>query len=253
MIKVCVFSKDSFLFKEIEDNLKSDVLLDNINEETEISKKLDSEILIILNEIASAKEILQNFRGLIFDLTGIAKNLGLKSLELIEPSVYLLYKYFGEQIDCIKGNIYYPVCIYGKAGIDDLINQTKDIFAFTNTECKILDKRLPFNALLGMGYNRSGIGEYISRFNSDVPNNFDLRLLPLSTFMIIDIYKPLNVEIYGEYLESEISVIDALNNGGENKSHNLFLMDEERATIVADYLKVIVEQIDEKINEYRGA
>jgi len=250
MKKVCVFCKDNFLFKEIEDNLKSEVILDNVSEESEINNKLDWDVLIILSEFKEAKDTLKNFTGLIFDLTGVIKDLGIKSLQLLEPSVYLLHKYFGKHLDSIKGSIYYPVCIYGKAGVDDLINQTKDIFTFNTSECKVLNRRLPFNAILGMGYSRNGIKEYILRFDSNIAKNFDMRLLPLSTFMIIDIYKPEYIDIYGDHLESEISVIEALNDAGDNTASKLFVIDEERATIVADYLKVIVEQIDEKLDEY---
>ncbi|MBC7197424.1 MAG: hypothetical protein H5U39_09240, partial [Deferribacterales bacterium] len=93
------------------------------------------------------------------------------------------------------------------------------------------------------GFGQNGLKEYISRFSDTIINNFDLRLLPFSTYMIIDIYKPYNVEIYSDYLEKEIALSDILH----DTTHKIYLMDDERATIVADYLKLISEQITEKI------
>jgi len=245
MKNIGVFSKDNFMYKELEDfTTDSSFILEQIADENQINDISDYDMFIVLSDFnEKLVNLIKNYNGTILDLTGVVKNYYNNTEDIVEPSVYLLEKYFGESLDVLKGNIYYPTSIFGKAGIDDLVNQTKDIFTFGNTEPKILKESIPFNAILGMGFGQNGLKDYISRFNDTIIANFDLRLLPFSTYMIIDIFNPYDVEIYTDYLEEEIALSGALH----DRTHRIYLIDDDRATIVADYLKLISEQIVEKI------
>ncbi|MBZ4644120.1 MAG: hypothetical protein JG767_1729 [Deferribacteraceae bacterium] len=244
MKNVGVFSKEYFLYKELEEALNdTDVILNLVSSESNIDINFD--IFVILSDFGDGLvDYLKKFEGLVLDLTGIARNYSNNVEDILEPAVYIIEKYFGHSVENLKGNIYFPVSIYGKAGIDDLINQTKDIFTFGNSQPKILKDKMPFNCVLGLGAGESGIKNYIQRFSHEVATNFDLRLLPFSTYMIVDIFKPFNVEIYGDFLDETFSVSEVL----LNDSHKLFLIDDERVTIVADYLRLLIEQVKEKIN-----
>ncbi|UOD34617.1 hypothetical protein DSN97_10790 [Deferribacteraceae bacterium V6Fe1] len=250
MKNIGVFSKDNFLYKELEEfTSDGNIILEQIADEEEIQDITAYDVFIVLSDFnEKLVNVIKNYNGTVLDLTGVVKNYYNNTEDIVEPSVYLLEKYFGDSLDAIKGNIYYPTCIFGKAGIDDLVNQTKDIFTFGNTEPKILKSSIPFNAILGMGFGQNGLKEYISRFGDTIISNFDLRLLPFSTYMIIDIFKPFNVEIYSDYLEEEIALSGILH----DRTHKIYLIDDDRVTIVADYLKLISEQILEKIKFNMG-
>lgn len=250
MKNIAVFSKDNFLYKELEDFASdSRFIFEQIAGEDQIHNIMDYDLFIVLSDFNhKLVNLIKNYNGPVLDLTGVAKSYHNNTEDIVEPSVYLLEKYFCDSLGLLKGNIYFPACIFGKAGIDDLVNQTKDIFTFGSTESKILKGSIPFNAILGMGFGQNGLKEYISRFNDTIVSNFDLRLLPFSTYMIIDIFKPYDVEIYTDYLKEEVTLSEELN----GRTHKIYLIDDERVTIIADYLNVISEEILEKIKFILG-
>lgn len=250
MKNIAVFSKDNFLYKELEDFAShTSFIFEQIAGEDQIHNIMDYDLFIVLSDFnEKLVNLIKNYNGPVLDLTGVAKSYHNNTEDIVEPSVYLLEKYFCDSLDVLKGNIYFPTCIFGKAGIDDLVNQTKDIFTFANTESKILKGSIPFNAILGMEFGHNGLKEYISRFNDTIISNFDLRLLPFSTYMIIDIFKPYDVEIYTDYLKEEVTLSGELH----GRTHKIYLIDDERVTIIADYLNVISEEILEKIKLILG-
>ena len=252
MVKVLVFSYDALISKEIEESLEECLTVYCVSEESSLESLCDDDsIIVLLSEFTSKiGNFIRNKSLDVIDFTGLADKYSSKSLAVYEPSVYLLRSFFGGYLNEIKGNIYYPVSVFGKAGLDDLVEQTRSIFTMTSSESKILDFNIPFNGKIGYGFGNSSILRYIESHDHTIAQNFDLRLMPFSTNMVIDVFKP-------EYVETDLPHLDrcvdiSLELSNSDSGFVAFELDSQRVTMLGDYIKIIKKQVIDRIIEITG-
>lgn len=252
MTKILIFSIDTLVSKEIEDSLSEYFTVSCVSEESSFENVCDEDlVVVILSEFTSKLgNFLRKSSVDVIDFTGLADSYTSRCLPVSEPSVYLLEQIFGSYISEIRGNIYYPASVFGKAGIDDLIEQTRSIFTMTSNENKILDFNIPFNGKIGYGFGNSSLLKYIESYNYTIPQNFDLRLIPFSTNLVIDVFKPEYMEIDLPHLNRCVDISSELSDS--QSGFVAFEIDNQRITVLADYIKVIKKQVFDKITEITG-
>ncbi len=98
--------------------------------ETDLSSIADAEVLILLAKPINDKEnIIKKFDGTVIDITGYEFNNDVEVFKIDEP-VRKVLKNIAVPVSDVTVTISLPVCIYGKHGVEDLMQQTRSIFSF---------------------------------------------------------------------------------------------------------------------------
>ena len=207
-----------------------------------VSEILKTDCLIVLTDVSNILDKIKTYRGKIIDFTGYIKNVCDNVYDILDPINYIANLLF-QNIDQVSGNVYLPLAAFGKAGIEELLNQVKNVYNFVNNRKSYLGVNLPFNVIFLDRCSNSIIKNYINYIRERVPSSFSLRLLPVMTGFIIDFF-------YNDYNEPDISNIEVLDNypdlvnvTNEKKITGIYNNDGYTLTIVADYIDVIVRQI----------
>ncbi|MGA1845977.1 hypothetical protein [Deferribacter abyssi] len=257
MLKVGIFANDSLLLSELVETLNHRGLsiLTNIYTEQgfldsmdnsdfvdikSIPEKFNDDVLIVLSDISKYIERLKGFERKVVDFSRTVR--GVRYVSYIsEPILYCL-----EQIDIDESDVFaiinVPAAVFGKAAVDDLLNQTRDIFSFTRSECKVFDKMLPFNYFF-IRENDHIFKNYLLFLKENLEIDFELRMLPVSTGFVIDIYG--ECEIDDDKIFSE-RFVGSLQDALESEKVSYF-KNNKKITLVGDYLKVIINQILDEI------
>ncbi|MDY6820629.1 MAG: hypothetical protein SVN78_03285 [Deferribacterota bacterium] len=220
---------------------KSNINDSNLVKVGSVKEILETDCLIILCDINSIKDIIKSYRGTIIDFTGYVGNLTEKVIQIEDPLVYILNKLF-EDLSDISGNIYLPVAIFGKMGVEELLKQMQDLFNFNTAKDSFYNLNLPFNVIFLDNLDISPIKNYIAYIKERIDADFSYRLLPVMSGIIMDIFSVREPYLNGiEYVDTYNDLVSLVNNKDMSivkKGVNFYSL-----TIACDYIKVIVKQI----------
>jgi hypothetical protein len=207
-----------------------------------IKEIMETDCLVILTDVNNIIGKIKKYKGKIIDFTGYLKDVCDNVYEVHDPINYIINLLF-QDINNISGNVYLPLAIFGKAGIEELLNQVKNVYNFINNREKYLGVNLPFNVIFLDRCSNSVIRNYVNYMREKIPSSFSLRLLPVMTGFIIDFF-------YNDNNEPDITNIELLsdhyelvNITNEKKIIGIYNNTGCALTIVADYIDIIVRQI----------
>lgn len=210
----------------------------------------EEEILIVLSDPQADMEFLKEFDGSVIDFTGTFADV-LDEVYLIEdPVAYIL-----NSLECDKSYVdavaTLPASVFGKSGIDDLLTQTRELFAFTNAETKVFDNRLAFNMFIS-DLDQGILSGYRQKLKQDTEVDVNCRMIPVSTGFVLDVYfkKDVNSNFTFSYTfdrncETLADIVS------ENNIVTLQTTDR-RASFAGDYIRVIVRQITDALKDITG-
>ncbi len=112
-----------------------------VNEAGKISEE---EILIVLSDPQADVETIRKFDGTVIDMTGTFEGL-MDEVYVVEDPVAYILNMVADDKEGVEAVATLPAAVFGKSGIDDLLSQTRELFAFTNAETKVFENRLAFN------------------------------------------------------------------------------------------------------------
>ena len=107
--------------------------LNILNVKTSVSLLKDAELLIMLAKPLNDDGIFKNFDGTIIDITGYEFSKEAEVFQIYEP-VRKILRNIAVPIADVSVVLSLPVCIYGKHGVEDLMQQTRSIFTFDEAE-----------------------------------------------------------------------------------------------------------------------
>jgi hypothetical protein len=207
-----------------------------------VEEILKTECLIILTDIEHIIDKIKSYNGKIIDFTGYLKNTCKNVYDIYEPVIYIINQLFLDT-SRVSGNIYLPVAVFGKAGVEELLNQMKNVYNFVNNRKSYLGVNLPFNIVF-LDYCSSGvIKNYVAYMRKQIPSTFSLRLLPVMTGLIADFFYNYNEEPDLSSVELIDDRSDFINLINEKKIFAIHNPETFTITIIADYINIIVSQI----------
>ncbi len=164
---------------------------------------LETECIIVLTDVGVFVNEFNSYPKKIIDFTGHLKKIDNNGNvhSVLDPISYIINLLFLD-IDNISGNIYLPLAVFGKAGIDELISQTKNVFNFINNKKRYLDVNMPFNVIFLDNCRGSVIKNYVAYIRRQIPPSFSLRLIPVMTGIIADFFYSYNNEQYFVFLNT---------------------------------------------------
>lgn len=208
----------------------------------------DSDILIVLSDPTDDIEAIREFDGDIVDFTG---TFGGDEVYSIEEPIACIINAMMVKPDETEAVATVPAAVFGKNGIDDMINQTRELFSFTTPETKVFDERLAFNMFFS-DKSEGLLAGYRQKVAADTGIDVDIRMAPVSTGFVLDVYfkKDVNKEFSNitDIVGFVPSLADAVNTGRPivlSQSRN-------RVSIAGDYLNVITGQIVEALKDIIG-
>lgn len=262
-----VYANENLLLSELLERLEADMplleisvyagtLMENsittstgeysVNPPSELGEE---EILIVLSDPQTDMEHLKSFDGTVIDFTG-AFNGVVEEVYVVEDPVAYLIKSLVDDPEDAEAVALLPAALFGKSGIDDLLSQTRELFAFTNAETKILDQRLAFN-LFFSDPDQGILSGYRQKLKQDTGMDVDVRLIAVSTGFVLDVYLKKDVKSnpaisdrtgrfssLADVIESD-SIVTLANTGG-------------RISLAGDYIHTVVRQIMDALKDITG-
>jgi hypothetical protein len=208
----------------------------------DINELLNTDCLIVLTDISKIIDLLRGYEGVFIDFTGYIKNFSRNVYDIVEPINYIAKLLF-QDVNNIFANVYLPLAVFGKAGIEELLTQMKNVYNFINNKKSYLGVNLPFNIIFLDRCQQPIIKSYIDYLKGVISFPTTLRLIPVMTGLIIDF-------IYDENNEPDVSCLELVNNQcdligiiNEKKIVGLYNNDKNILSIAADYIDLIVRQI----------
>ncbi|HCW93061.1 MAG TPA: hypothetical protein DHM44_05210 [Flexistipes sinusarabici] len=206
----------------------------------ELNKFGDEDVLLVLPGGDSLAGNAGDFDGSVIDAAGYYSE-DADICKVLNPVEYILNSVC-DDIDEIKGVCSLPAAIFGKDGVDDLINQTRHLLAFSDYNSKVIDFNLGFNVATE---GNPLFDKYLTNIKDEVRKNFIFRLLPVSTGLILDICG--NTEdVAGEDLYGKTgNLTDIIANEGLvfRKENNGMV------TVYGDYLHIFTKQILDELKK----
>jgi len=200
----------------------------------------DEDVLLVLPGGEGLADYAGGFDGSIIDAAGCYSEDG-EICNVFNPVEYILYSVC-DNIDDIRGVCNLPAAVFGKDGVDDLINQTRHLLAFSDYNTKVIDFNLGFNVITE---GNPLFDKYLTNIKDEIRKNFIFRLLPVSTGLILDIYG--NTEnVAGEDLYGKTgNLTDIIANEGLvfRKENNGMV------TVYGDYLHILTKQILDELKK----
>jgi len=256
MRRVGIYSNDSLILSELVERVSRDYptifltiytdkgyldSMDNIDNVriTSIDDNIEDDSLVVLNDATKLGEKIKDFNGKIIDFSQTVQ--GSKNVVYIEePILYCFENLLDKTPDFAIIGL--PAAVFGKAAVDDLLNQTRDIFSFVRNEYKVFDRMLAFN----MFFVKRGDQLYKNYFDlleENLDFSFELRQLPVSTAFIIDIFGDISFEEDEFFVNKQVySLHDAL-----EEEKVVVMKNGVKTTLVGDYLKIIIKQIIDEL------
>lgn len=208
----------------------------------------DEEILIVLSDPQDDMELLKKFDGDIIDFTGAFTGEDVYKVE--EPLAYIINA-LGQKPEDMDAVALVPAAVFGKNGIDDMINQTRELFTFSNAETKVFEDRLAFN--LFFSDNEQGIlSGFRRKLKADTGLDVDIRMGAISTGFVLDVYfkKAINKDVSN--ITELVGFVSTLSEIGANKRPVTITRNSTRISIAGDYLNVITSQVAEALKDIIG-
>jgi len=200
----------------------------------------EEDVLLILPGGESIANYADDFDGSIIDAAGCYAG-NEEICKVLNPVEYILYSVC-DDIDDIKGVCSLPVAVFGKDGVDDLINQTRHLLAFSDYNTKVIDFNMGFNVVTE---GNPLFDKYLTDIRDEIRKNFIFRLLPVSTGLILDIYGNTG-NVAGEDLYGKTgNLTDIIANEG------LVFRKETNGmvTVYGDYMHIYTKQILDELKK----
>lgn len=206
----------------------------------ELSNFGEEDVLLALPGTKSMLEYAKDFDGSILDATGFYEDEE-DIFKIVNPVEYVLSA-ISEDIGDLKGVCSLPVAIFGKDGVDDLINQTRHVLAFSDYKTKIIDFDICFNVVTE---GNSLFDNYLSDIRDTIRENFIFRLLPVSTGLILDIWGNTGNVAEEDLYENAGNLTGTVANEGLVFKKN----DNGMVTVYGDYLYIYTKQILDELKK----
>jgi len=210
----------------------------------------DEEVLIVLSGPGDDFDSLKDFDGDIIDLSGSFMGI-VEDIFTIEEPIAFILKNLEEEPAEIDAVATVPAAVFGKKGIDDLITQTRELFVFSELKTSVFDQRLIFNMYFS-DMDQGILSGYRQKLMIDTGINVDVRMAPLSTGFILDVYFKKGVNSTFTFTGSKGEFVPLLSDAVDRGGVTLVSSSSNRATFAGDYIKIIVSQIIKTIKEITG-
>jgi len=211
--------------------------------------ELDEEILIVLSDPQKDIELIKKFDGSVIDFTGTFSDLLDEVYEVEDPVSYIL-KNAGDPQD-MEAVASVPAAVFGKSGIDDMLSQTRELFAFSNAETKVFQDRLAFNIFFS-DPDQGFLTGYRQKLKQDTGVDVDVRMIPVSTGFVLDVYFKKEVNSNFKFADADKkpfeTLAEVIGAGGIKKLSET----EKRVSFAGDYIHVIVDQITDALKDITG-
>lgn len=241
VLEYSVFGEKSF-----EDSLKNSAEGYVI---TDFSKIREAEFLITLAQPANEVSEINGFDGTVIDACGLDFAAGTEVFHIPEP-VRKTLRNIAVPIADVSVAVNLPVCVYGKAGVEELMRQTKDIFSFENSGSSVFERRIAFN----QHFNPVSFGRLIENTAEDFigsGGDISIRISPLSTVFVIDVFAKNHIGLkngYGFFMtEGFFTASDV-----SERSDIAVIAGRNRLTFIGDYIRVFTEDMVNKLKEVIG-
>ena len=154
--------------------------------ETDLSLLKDAELLIMLAKPMQDEKVIKNFDGTIIDITGYDFAQDAEIFKVYEP-VRKILRNIAVPVSDVSVVLSLPVCIYGRQGVEDLMQQTRSIFTFDETKSLVFHNRIDFNKHFNPVTAGLQVGKTVDDFASS-GGDISIRISPLSTVFEMDVF-----------------------------------------------------------------
>ena len=218
--------------KEFLDGLPAETL-EQISEDP--SGLLATDVAVILSPLPGLADFPAKYDGTILDMSGAGGYSYDDTILLTDPLFALLTEIAAINSDiAITAGL--PVAVYGRAGVDQLMQETRSIYSFENYEDGALPMRLAFNIHFYPEKLPGGIlADSVENLRKYAP--VSLRINPVSTAFIVDIAgcRPLELpENLETFTPGEDFSLEDITSGSAIAL--LTASDGRLATLIGDYL-----------------
>lgn len=260
-----IYANENLLLAEVLERIESDLPTIGINvygnslagttittntgeyDVNKVEKFTDEEILIVLSDPQSDVENIREFDGSVIDLTGSFEGL-MDEVYTIEDPVALILNQLEDKVDAIAT---VPAALFGKSGIDDLISQTRELFAFTSADAKIFQDRLSFNMFFS-DIDQGILSGYRDKLKQDTELDVDIRMIPVSTGFVLDVYFEKDVNCTFNFCITNEDGFGTLSDVIGTEAIAQISCGKKRATFAGDYIHTIVRQITDALKDITG-
>lgn len=217
---------------------------------TDLARVKEADILIILSKIDKPIVEITDFDGTIIDMTGYEFAENAEVIRIAEP-IRQVIDNFALPAEKLSVQLQLPACVFGKDGVEDLMRQTRDIFTFESHDNIIFEDRIAFNTHFNPKNLASlAVGSTVDEF-ADNGGDIHIRMAPLSTVFIIDVYAREHFELKSDdgYLvpDGYFTAADLA------ERDEVFIISNRLGyTVAGDYIRVSVGTVMEKLGEVIG-
>ncbi len=217
--------------------------------ETDLSLLKDFELLVFLAKPSKDHNIFKSFDGTVINGINYEFNKDVEVFKVYEP-IRKILRNLAVPVSDISVVLSLPVCIYGKAGVEDLMQQTRSVFTFDSVESLIFQERIAFNK--HFNYN---IGDIRDIIISDTIKDFissggdiSVRLSSLSTVFEMDVF---GKDFFGLKDDNGYFPTESFFTATDVSERNdIVVITRNRGlTFVGDYERVFIEDIISKMKE----
>lgn len=215
--------------------------------ETDLSLIKDAELLIMLAKpLKDDENIIRNFDGSIIDITDYEFSIDAEVFKVIEP-VRKILRNIAVPITDTTVTVSLPVCIYGKHGVEDLMQQTRSIFTFDENENMVFHNRIAFNKHFNPVTAGLMVGKTVDDYAS-AGGDVSVRISPLSTVFEIDIFAK---DVFSLKDDEGYFPIESFFTASDisERSDIAVIPRRNSYTFVGDYVRVLIEDVMKKLRE----
>lgn len=238
LLEYTIFGDKEFA-SSLEDNAEGCV-------ETDLSLLKDAELLIMLAKPMNNEKVIKSFDGTIIDITGYDFFPDTEVFKVYEP-VRKILRNIAVPVADVSVVLSLPVCIYGRQGVEDLMQQTRSIFTFDETESLVFHNRIAFNK----HFNSVTAGLFVGKTVDDFAasgGDISIRISPLSTVFEMDVFAKDMVGLKDDEgyfpTESFFTASDV-----SERSDITVIPRRNGLTFVGDYVRVLIEDIIKQMKE----
>lgn len=215
--------------------------------ETDLSLLKDAELLIMLAKpMHDDEKIIKNFDGTIIDITGYEFSQEAEVFKVYEP-VRKILRNIAVPVADVSVVLSLPVCIYGRQGVEDLMQQTRSIFTFDDTESLVFHNRIAFNKHFNPVTAGLAVGQTVDDFAAS-GGDISIRISPLSTVFEMDIFAK---DMFGLKDDEGYFPTESFFTAADvsERSDITVIPRRNGLTFVGDYVRVLIADIIKQMKE----
>ena len=214
--------------------------------ETDLSLLKDAELLIMLAKPMQDEKVIKNFDGTIIDITGYDFAQDAEIFKVYEP-VRKILRNIAVPVSDVSVVLSLPVCIYGRQGVEDLMQQTRSIFTFDETKSLVFHNRIDFNKHFNPVTAGLQVGKTVDDFASS-GGDISIRISPLSTVFEMDVFA---TDMFGLKNDEGYFPTESFFTASDvsERSDITVIPRKNGLTFVGDYVRVLIEDIIKQMKE----